>query len=80
MNIFIKKSEEGGYINNQQEHWDFKFDGVLHNSTQEFVYEECASQIVNGLFDGYNGIPTHAEWHFISQEPLWRMVKPVRER
>ncbi|KAJ3227570.1 Kinesin-like protein kif9 [Clydaea vesicula] len=53
--IHIPKDTEGGYINNQQEDWDFKFDSILHNASQENVFEECAAPIVKGLFDGYNG-------------------------
>ncbi|KAI8908305.1 kinesin motor domain-containing protein, partial [Gorgonomyces haynaldii] len=50
----IPKNEEWGYINNQQENWDFKFDNILHNASQEVVYEECAIPIVKSLLDGYN--------------------------
>ena len=53
--IHIKKSEDGGYINNQQDRWEFKFDGILHNASQEAVYDVSAATIVNGLFEGYNG-------------------------
>jgi kinesin family protein 6/9 len=53
--IHIAKNEDGGYINNQQENWDFRFDNILHNSSQEVVYEECGQPIVKGLLDGYNG-------------------------
>lgn len=55
IHIHIPKDADGGHINNQQENWDFKFDNILHNSSQETVYEECAVPIVKSLLDGYNG-------------------------
>lgn len=33
------KEEEGGVINNQQESWNFKFDKILHNTSQEDVFD-----------------------------------------
>ncbi len=55
VHIHIPRGEDGGYINNQQEDWDFRFDNILHNASQEMVYEECGQPIVKGLLDGYNG-------------------------
>ena len=55
LSIHIKKPEDGGYINNQQERWDFKFDGIMHNSSQDAVFDVCALPIISGLFEGYNG-------------------------
>ncbi|KAJ3043428.1 Kinesin-like protein kif9 [Rhizophlyctis rosea] len=55
VHIHIPKNEEGGYINNQQEDWDFRFDSILHNASQETVYEECAAPIIKSLLEGYNG-------------------------
>jgi kinesin family protein 6/9 len=49
------KKQESGFINNQQEQWPFALDGILHNVTQDAVYDECASPIVMGLLAGYNG-------------------------
>ncbi|KAJ1338941.1 hypothetical protein BSLG_006576 [Batrachochytrium salamandrivorans] len=48
------KNEEWGFINNQQENWDFKFDNIMHNSSQEGVYENCGGPIIKSLLDGYN--------------------------
>lgn len=42
-------------INNQQEDWSFKFDSVLHNATQEQVYDQCAKDVVDSVLEGYNG-------------------------
>nr|KAJ3415963.1 Kinesin-like protein kif9 [Polyrhizophydium stewartii] len=56
LHIHIPKNAEWGFINNQQENWDFKFDNILHNASQEVVYDECGSSIVRSLLDGYNGV------------------------
>ncbi|KAI8807050.1 P-loop containing nucleoside triphosphate hydrolase protein [Cladochytrium replicatum] len=53
--VHVPKNADGGFINNQQEDWHFRFDRVLHNASQEAVYDECAGPIVRGLLDGYNG-------------------------
>ncbi|KAJ3093130.1 Kinesin-like protein kif9 [Quaeritorhiza haematococci] len=55
VHIHIPKNSDGGYINNQQEHWDFRFDSILYNASQETVYEECAAPIIKSLLEGYNG-------------------------
>jgi kinesin family protein 6/9 len=55
LHIHIPKNEEWGYINNQQEDWDFKFDNILHNASQETCYQECAQSIVRNCLDGFNG-------------------------
>lgn len=51
----MKKSEEWGHVNNQQEHWNFSFDGVLHNAGQEAVYQETVYPLLPQVLDGYNG-------------------------
>lgn len=51
----IPKNENGGFINNQQEQWKFKFDKILHNSSQEEVFDYCAKDIVKSVAEGYNG-------------------------
>lgn len=45
----------GQHINNQQEDWSFKFDQLLHNSSQEQVYDVVARDIVDSVLEGYNG-------------------------
>jgi kinesin family protein 6/9 len=57
LNIHIPKNNEGGFINNQQEKWDFRFDQILHNASQDVVYDECGAPILKGLLEGYNGTP-----------------------
>ena len=32
----------------------FKFDGVLHNATQDAVYESCGVEAVESVLQGYN--------------------------
>jgi hypothetical protein len=54
LTLYIKKNESG-YINNQQERWDFKFDGLMHTASQEEVFDQSAANIVTGLFEGFNG-------------------------
>jgi kinesin family protein 6/9 len=53
--VHIPKDQHGGFVNNQQEVWKFKFDKIQHNSTQEDVYEYCAQDIVTEVANGYNG-------------------------
>ncbi|KAJ3120648.1 Kinesin-like protein kif9 [Nowakowskiella sp. JEL0407] len=55
IHIHQKKSDDAGYINNQLENWDFSFDHVFHNASQETIYEECAAPILKNLLQGYNG-------------------------
>ncbi|KAJ1555029.1 Kinesin-like protein kif9, partial [Cladochytrium tenue] len=50
-----QKGSDGGYINNQQENWDFRFDNLLHNASQEKVYDECGAHVVKSLLEGYHG-------------------------
>lgn len=51
----LPKEEGAGHVNNQQESWHFKVDKVLVNSSQESVFETCASDVVKSVMDGYNG-------------------------
>lgn len=43
-------------INNQTDSWTFKFDHILHNVTQDTVFEACMEGTHNmaSIFDGYN--------------------------
>lgn len=42
-------------VNNKQEDWSFNLSRVLHNSSQEQVYETVARDIVDSVIEGYNG-------------------------
>ena len=43
-----------GIINNQQESWKYKFDKILHNASQEDVFDYCAKGLVGAVVEGYN--------------------------
>jgi len=49
------KNEAFGVINNQTDVWKFSFEKILHNASQDEVYEEAASGIVQSVTEGYNG-------------------------
>ena len=51
--LHTSKDPRGGLINNQVTDWEFKFSGVLHNSSQEDVFKQTALPIVNDALDGY---------------------------
>ena len=53
--VHIPKDAHGGFINNQQEQWKFKFDKIMHNSSQEDVFQFCAHDVVQQVANGYNG-------------------------
>jgi kinesin family protein 6/9 len=42
-------------VNNQKESWNFKFNKILHNVSQEEVFEYCAREIIQKSIEGYNG-------------------------
>lgn len=50
----VPKGEDKGIINNQKESWNFKFDKILHNVSQEEVFEYCAKEIIEKAIEGYN--------------------------
>jgi kinesin family protein 6/9 len=53
--VHIPKNESGGFINNVTENWKFKFDKIMHNSSQEDVFDYCALETVQQVANGYNG-------------------------
>ncbi|NWV39325.1 KIF9 protein, partial [Grantiella picta] len=55
IDIYIKKHPRGGAVNNTQTDWSFKLDGLLHNASQELVYETVAKDVVSKALRGYNG-------------------------
>ncbi|NXH31501.1 KIF9 protein, partial [Myiagra hebetior] len=55
INIYIQKSPRGGAVNNSQTEWSFKLDGLLHNASQEMVYDTVAKDLVAKALQGYNG-------------------------
>ncbi|XP_074053839.1 kinesin-like protein KIF9 isoform X2 [Macrotis lagotis] len=55
IDIHIKKDIRKGIVNNQQTDWSFKLDGVLHDASQDYVYETVAKEVVAQALNGYNG-------------------------
>ena len=54
ISIHIPKKKEDGPINHQQDQWTFKFDRILMNETQEFVFELTGKKAISSLIDGYS--------------------------
>ncbi|XP_005547014.1 kinesin-like protein KIF9 isoform X7 [Macaca nemestrina] len=55
IDIHLKKDIRRGVVNNQQIDWSFKLDGVLHDASQDLVYETVAKDVVSQALNGYNG-------------------------
>jgi kinesin family member 6/9 len=53
--INIPKDASKGIINHQQENWQFNFDKILMNTSQEMLFALTAKDIVHGALDGYSG-------------------------
>lgn len=53
--IHFKKDTRREVVNHQQTDWLFKLDGVLHDASQDLVYETVAQEVVSQALDGYNG-------------------------
>jgi kinesin family protein 6/9 len=53
--VHIPKNEAGGFVNNVTENWKFKFDKIMHNASQEDVFDFCALETVQSVASGYNG-------------------------
>ena len=62
--VFIPKDSSQGLINNQQENWKFRFTELLHNSTQEEVYETSSREIVHSVIEG----PQTNKWRPIPKQ------------
>ncbi|XP_043365716.1 kinesin-like protein KIF9 isoform X3 [Dermochelys coriacea] len=55
IDIYIRRDVKKGVINNKQTDWSFKLDGVLHNASQDSVYDAVARDLVSQALNGYNG-------------------------
>ncbi len=44
--IKIPRNADEGFVNNQQENWKFKFNKIMHNASQEDIYEFCVRDVV----------------------------------
>ena len=60
MNFDIPRDELSGYVNNQRENYEFKFNGVIGpDAQQDEVFERVASKVVLGALDGFKGSARH---------------------
>eukprot|EP00760_Papus_ankaliazontas_P030870 PhM_4_TR505/c1_g1_i1/m.78366/K10397/KIF6_9; kinesin family member 6/9 len=50
-----KADKSGATINHTQENYTFKLDQILHNATQEQMFDGCGAEIVGAALEGYNG-------------------------
>lgn len=55
VNIYNRRPVSQGYVNNQITDWSFKVDGILHNVSQDNVYDQVVKDITCKTLDGYNG-------------------------
>lgn len=56
INIHAKGKEiKRSVVNNQLLDWSFRMDGILHNTSQDEMYDKVGSEMITQLMDGYNG-------------------------
>ncbi|XP_072269140.1 kinesin-like protein KIF9 isoform X2 [Pyxicephalus adspersus] len=55
IDVHLKKDEKLGVVNNKRYDWSFKVDGILHNASQEAMYDTVAKSVVSKALQGYNG-------------------------
>ncbi|KAI4891363.1 hypothetical protein NFI96_022951 [Prochilodus magdalenae] len=55
VNVRQKRNSRKGVVNNQMNFWSFRLNGVLHNVSQEEVYQSVAHSVVLDALEGYNG-------------------------
>lgn len=55
VNIHCQRDMRRGVVNNQVLDWSFRLDGVLHNASQEQVFDTVATDVVSSTMNGYNG-------------------------
>jgi kinesin family protein 6/9 len=53
--VSIKLPKGPHSSDNAQDSWSWKFDAVLHNSSQETTYNEVVLPVVQSVLQGYNG-------------------------
>lgn len=56
IDIYIPRDAEKGHINNSAEQWRFQLNKILHNASQEQVFEDTTAPLIQGCFQGYNGM------------------------
>uniref|UniRef100_A0AAR2LJ83 Kinesin-like protein n=1 Tax=Pygocentrus nattereri TaxID=42514 RepID=A0AAR2LJ83_PYGNA len=55
VNVRYRRDTKKGVVNNQMSSWSFRLSGVLHNVSQEEVYQSVAHSVVLRALEGYNG-------------------------
>ena len=55
IHINVPRNEAQGYVNHQQESWNFKFNKILDNKNQETVFGASAKEILADALEGYSG-------------------------
>jgi kinesin family protein 6/9 len=55
INVHIEKGGALNFLNRTKSDYSFKFHSILHNVSQEIVFEEAAREIVDSFIQGYNG-------------------------
>lgn len=55
ISVNIDKSDPLNFLNTPECSYTFKFHSILHNVSQEIVFEEAAREIVDSFIQGYNG-------------------------
>jgi kinesin family protein 6/9 len=53
--VNIDKSDPLNFLNTPECNYTFKFHSILHNVSQEIVFEESAREIVDSFIQGYHG-------------------------
>jgi len=53
--VHLPKTEDKGLINSQKESWTFKYDKILHNISQDELFEYSAKEIICKSIEGMNG-------------------------
>ncbi|EFJ44921.1 Kif6 type kinesin-like protein [Volvox carteri f. nagariensis] len=54
--FIIPRNESARLVNNQREHFEFRFNGILTaEAKQDEVFERVARPVVTGAMEGYNG-------------------------
>jgi len=59
VNIHCSRDPKKGIVNNQKMDWSFKLDGIMHNASQEAVFNTAATDVITAALDGYNGNHHH---------------------
>lgn len=54
VSVGLTKKDQG-LINNQADAVTFKYDNILQNTSQDGVFTQCATEVVDNVLNGYNG-------------------------